>query len=98
MLGSENAMGTIYWAQYSREVTQRGSKRRIKTQDAARTQEQAKETPKGVLTVLMMWQYFPGEKLVVVDYNGCLKARTRSHHQVDRWLVSGAGRRLWEMQ
>ena len=56
MLGSENAIDMICWAQYSWEVTQKDSKRRVKTQDTARTWEQARETPKGVLTVLMMWQ------------------------------------------
>jgi hypothetical protein len=40
---------------------------RLKTRDSdTEHREQARKTPKGMLTVLMMWQFLLGEKLTVV--------------------------------
>ena len=47
-------------------MTQKDSRLKIRTQNAARTQKRTQRAPEGVDSELMMWQFLLGRELAVV--------------------------------
>ena len=66
----------------------------MRTQDAEKARKRVRKAPEGVLTVDDV-AVIAGEKLTItVGLPNVLKLKFHSHHQMERWDLSQAGRWL----